>query len=99
MGAFDWTRWPYDPENIDKRVIHEAVEALRHETQDGVHMVERATNALDVALGMLPSKVDGWGRHGEVLAMLDRANRDVRRLLEDAMDAVYKAVSVLDNLP
>ncbi len=98
MAGFDFRRWPYDPTRIDTQVFREAVEALRSQSLDGIHMVERALGALEIATAMLTSKADQLEWNGESLSKLDHANRDVHRSLEDAMDSVYRAVRAIDAL-
>lgn len=96
--AFDWTRWPYDPQAINKEDYRKALEALKQQADEGRYLVDRALGALDVAASLAVSRAEDLERVGASLELIDTTNRDVRRTLEDAMDRVYQAVGALDNL-
>jgi hypothetical protein len=93
---FDSTRWPYDPSKVDRHTFDQALSDLCMQVNDSIRLVERAIEGLQTSAGMIRS--NDLERHTDVMGTVDRANMDVRRYMEDAMDAVYRAASVVDGL-
>lgn len=98
MGTFHMPSWPYDPSSVGREAWQAALGDLIDVVNDGIHQVERAVGALQVSTSMVQSKAGELATNGENLAKIDRTGRDVRRLLEDAMDLVYRAASDVDRL-
>jgi hypothetical protein len=96
---FDWTTWPYDPEDVGRETMATAAENVRIQEKAGRDGIARALGALSTALSAMVHRVDGYDRehrHAENLAKVEATNRQVYEHLLRAIDEIYAATTAVD---